>query len=94
MGVYRQPKSPYWWIRVPRGPGQPPIRESTHVPIDAPTTWQRRKQRMDTDEQGLTEVSYQPGRYARTAADVDADGDAGQVDRGDQDQSGDGPDRY
>lgn len=49
---------------------------------------------MDTGEQGLTEVSYQPGRYARTAADVDADGDAGQVDRGDQDQSGNGPDRY
>jgi len=49
---------------------------------------------MDTGEQGLTEVSYQPRSYARTAADVDADGDAGQVDRGDQDQSGNGPDRY
>jgi hypothetical protein len=66
MGVYRQPKSPYWWIRVPR-PGQPALRESTRVPIDAPTTWQRRKQRMDTGEQGLVEISYQPGRYVRTA---------------------------
>lgn len=44
MGVYRQLRSPYWWVRVPR-PGLSPIRESTRVLIDAPTRDQRQRQR-------------------------------------------------
>lgn len=50
MGVYSQPKSPYWWIRVPRGPGLKPLRESTRILKAAPTDWQRKKQRQDAEE--------------------------------------------
>lgn len=40
MGVYADPKSPYWWIRLPRS-GAHRVRESTGVLRDAPTQKQR-----------------------------------------------------
>jgi integrase len=49
VSVYRDPRSPYWWLRLPR-PGQPSLRESSRIPIDAPTAWQRQQQRQRAEE--------------------------------------------
>lgn len=48
MGVYRQ-RSPYWWMRLSR-PGQKPLCESTKIPIDAPTKWQRDQNRQAAEQ--------------------------------------------
>src|SRR4030095_2119292 len=44
MGVYRDPKSPYYWMAI-EPPGLPRHRCSTKVPFDAPTERQRQLHR-------------------------------------------------
>ena len=68
MGLYRPPRSPYWWIRCPR-PGLPPLRESTKIPADALSATQRATNR------ALAETAYHArmgdlarARYALPAA--------------------------
>jgi len=44
MGIYQQTRSPYWWLSLPRGHG-PSIKESTRIPVAAPTAEQRKAHR-------------------------------------------------
>lgn len=49
MGIYERPDSPYYWMSLER-PGRRALQQSTRVRIDAPTTGQRRDNRMMADE--------------------------------------------
>lgn len=40
MGLYKRPNSPYWWM-VLSAPGRKPKRESTRIPVKAPSAVQR-----------------------------------------------------
>lgn len=49
MGVYERPNSPYFWVLLER-PGRKALRESSKIPIDAPSAELRKRQRQQAEE--------------------------------------------
>jgi integrase len=40
MAPYKRTDSPFWWLCLERGPGKPPLREHTLIPVDGGTPQQ------------------------------------------------------